>query len=83
MVYTGEYASPLGRLLLTADETGLTGLWFAEGGRDGCRALPESAVWKETDDILQAKAWLEIYFSGRDTGFTQRLHLTGSPFRRS
>ena len=81
MIHTGEYASPLGRILLTADETGLTGLWFAEGGRDGGRGLPENALPEETDDIQRAKAWLEIYFSGRDPGFLPRLHLTGSPFR--
>ena len=28
MIFTGHYASPLGNILLTADETGLTGLWF-------------------------------------------------------
>ena len=81
MVYTGEYASPLGRMLLTADETGLTGLLFAGGGRDGCRGLPEGAAQTETADILRAKAWLDIYFSGRDPGFLPRLHMTGSPFR--
>ena len=28
MIFTGHYASPLGNVLLAADETGLTGLWF-------------------------------------------------------
>ena len=28
MVYTQKYASPLGGMLLAADEVGLTGLWF-------------------------------------------------------
>ena len=28
MMYTMHYNSPLGGILLAADETGLTGLWF-------------------------------------------------------
>ena len=28
MVYTCTYPSPLGNILLAADEVGLTGLWF-------------------------------------------------------
>ena len=34
MIYTDRYESPLGRILLTGDELGLTGLRFAEG--EGC-----------------------------------------------
>ena len=29
MQYTSRYRSPLGEMLLAADETGVTGLWFA------------------------------------------------------
>lgn len=28
MIYTCKYKSPLGEILLAADEIGLTGLWF-------------------------------------------------------
>ena len=31
MQYTSTYLSPLGKMLLSCDEAGLTGLWF-EGG---------------------------------------------------
>ena len=33
MIYTNDYESPLGNILLAGDEQGLTGLWFTEGGR--------------------------------------------------
>ena len=29
MIYTNDYVSPLGNILLAGDEQGLTGLWFA------------------------------------------------------
>ena len=31
MIYTNDYESPLGNILLAGDEQGLTGLWFTEG----------------------------------------------------
>lgn len=38
MQYTGKYKSPLGNILLAADEKGLTGLWF-EGQKYFARCL--------------------------------------------
>ena len=80
MKYQEYYASPLGSILLTADDEGLTGLWFegagTEGNRDG--AKPELIG---SEYIENAKKWLDLYFSGRDPGFTPKLHLTGSDFR--
>ena len=40
MVYTCRYNSPLGKILLAADEIGLTGLWF-EGEKYFADNLPE------------------------------------------
>ena len=31
MIYTNDYESPLGNILLAGDNQGLTGLWFTEG----------------------------------------------------
>ena len=30
MQYTSKYKSPLGEILLSADEIGITGLWFTD-----------------------------------------------------
>ena len=81
MIYTNDYESPLGSLLLAGDELGLTGLWFAEGGRYTGPGLKKEAVRRETDYFDRAKEWLDVYFSGRDPGFLPRIHLTGSDFR--
>ena len=77
MISVDRYASPLGEIILTADETGLTGLWFADGRTPG---EVQVAVCGETEDIARAKAWLDQYFSGRAPDFFPRLHMTGSPF---
>ena len=33
MIYTNDYESPLGNILLAGDKQGLTGCWFTEGSR--------------------------------------------------
>ena len=81
MIYTNDYRSPLGNILLAGDERGLTGLWFTEGGRYNGTGLKNGACRRETDYFDQAKEWLDVYFSGRDAGFFPRIHLTGSDFR--
>lgn len=81
MRYTDEHATPLGRVLLAADDEGLTGLWFMEGERYLADGLSPDAAPHASPFFDDAKRWLDVYFTGRDPGFTPRLHLTGSPFR--
>ena len=81
MIYTNNYKSPLGNILLAGDKQGLTGLWFTEGSRYTGLGLKKDARRCETDYFDQTKEWLDIYFSGRDPGFFPRLHLVGSDFR--
>ena len=81
MIYTNNYDSPLGRILLAGDEEGLTGLWFTEGSRYCGLGLKKGAVPRETGYFDQTKQWLDLYFTGHDPGFIPKIHLTGSAFR--
>ena len=74
-----SYASPVGELLLAADEEGLTGLWLA--GEKYFPGVPEDAP-QETSVLEETKRWLDIYFTGREPDFLPPLHLAGSPFRQ-
>ena len=80
-MYTCTYLSPLGKILLAADEIGLTGLWF-EGQKYFANTLPEESVSKETEILTEAKKWLDIYFSGEEPKFIPPLHPAGSAFRQ-
>ena len=82
MDYIRHYDSPLGRILLAADGSGLTGLWF-EGQRFYAETL--SPVHGEgTLPVLdQTAEWLDIYFSGAVPDFTPPLHMRTTPFRRA
>ncbi len=81
MIFTNEYESPLGSILLAGDDRGLTGLWFTDGSRYFGSGLKGGAVRRETDYFAQTKEWLDIYFSGRDPGFFPKIHWVGSDFR--
>ncbi len=78
MVYT-RYDSPLGTILLAADEEGLTGLWFE--GQRGCPAPRQARPAGESPALDAARRWLDAYFGGREPDFAPPLHLTGTPFQ--
>ena len=81
MHYTTFYESPIGRMLLAADDTGLTGLWF-EGQKYFARCLDRENEEKELPVFAEAKRWLDIYFSGKEPDFTPPLHFTGTDFQK-
>lgn len=82
MAYVQHYDSPLGGILLAADEIGLTGLWF-DGQKYFARDLPAEHVEQNTPVLSEAKRWLDIYFTGRKPDFTPPLHPVGSAFRQA
>ena len=52
MTHIQHYSSPLGRILLAADETGLMGLWF-DGQKYFARGLPSECAEKETPILAE------------------------------
>lgn len=82
MIFIQHYDSPLGAILLAADETGLTGLWF-DGQKFFARDLPVERVEQNTPALSEVKRWLDIYFTGKEPDFMPPLHPIGSAFRRS
>ena len=81
MVYTTEYASPLGAITLACDEEAIIGLWF-NGQRYFGNILPKRTEQKERPLFADAKRWLDIYFSGREPDFLPPLRYDSTPFRR-
>ncbi len=80
MVSTCHYDSPLGGILLAADEIGLTGLWF-DGEKYFADHLPAEHAEQEIPILAEVKRWLDIYFAGREPDFLPPLHPIGSAFR--
>ena len=82
MTFIQHYRSPLGGILLAADEVRLTGLWF-DGEKYFADNLPARHTVGETPTLAETKRWLDIYFTGREPGFLPPLHPIGSAFRQS
>ena len=78
-VYFNYVESPIGKLLLTSDGSGLTGLYF-EAHRRG----PEPGEgWERRDALFsQARAELSEYFDCDRQKFNLKLALHGTPFQQ-
>lgn len=81
MIYTQHYESPLGGILLAADEIGLTGLWF-DGEKYYADNLAAEHEARDTQALGAAKRWLDVYFAGKEPDFLPPLHPIGSAFRQ-
>ena len=81
MIFTQHYDSPLGGILLAADEVGLTGLWF-DGQKYFARGLSAERSERETPVLSEAKHWLDDYLEGKAPKRLPPLHPIGSPFQR-
>ena len=79
MLYIQRYRSPLGEILMAADDAGLVGLWFA-GQKHFAPGLTQARE-QETPVLAAAGRWLDLYFAGRRPHFIPPLHLTGTEFR--
>lgn len=69
MIYTCIYKSKLGSILLSADEIGLTGLWF-EGQKYFANTLPEEHISQETSILTEQKMAGCIFFRSRTEIYT-------------
>ena len=82
MDYCFHYDSPLGGITLASDGGVLTGLWF-----DGQKYFADTLGREHEQRLLPALEetirWLDLYFSGKDPGFTPPLSLHATPFREA
>lgn len=88
MTYTKIIDTPLGKALISADETGLTGFWFEKQRYYGKTCEDDVVEYKEAHMDNQASAylneaenWLDLYFKGIDPGPIPKLHMIGSAFQ--
>ena len=79
MLCTAHYNSPLGDILLAADEIGLTGLWFA--GQKYYPAQLTDSSEGSCPVLEQAIRWLDAYFAGDRPDFVPAVHLVGTQYQ--
>lgn len=79
MYYT-TYLSPMGEIVLVANDDGLTALAFQAGKA----AIEKQAQWQEEPSkFLEVVKQLEEYFTGTRVEFDIPLAPTGTPFQKS
>jgi methylated-DNA-[protein]-cysteine S-methyltransferase len=71
--------SPLGELLVTRDDDGITGLYLPTG-RHATTAPPDGD--RDDDAFEDIRVQLAEYFAGRRQDFDLRLHATGTAFQQ-
>ncbi len=81
MQYISHYSSPIGEILLAADDIGLTGLWF-EGQKYFALSLDEEHEEREIPLFEKVKRWLDVYFSGKEPDFSIPLHAACTVFQK-
>ena len=83
MIYFTEYASPVGTLTISANDTSLTGLYIQNQ-----KYYPTLTNWQrvspdENPVLTVAISWLDHYFAGENpTAATLPLSPQGTPFRQ-
>ena len=82
MIYTYEYASPLGTVTLACDEEAIIGLWF-NGQKHFGNILPKQTEQREHPLFQEASRWLDVYFSGKEPDFLPPLRYDSTPFRKA
>lgn len=82
MQCVSAYESPLGDIVLAADDVGLTGLWLeGQPKPDLVDAVEADGLECESLAIQEAKRWLDAYFQGGSPNFTPPLHVQGTAFQ--
>lgn len=80
MIYINYYHCPLGILLLTSSDEGVTGIHFEN---DKYSMIDIASAKEMSNGFLdETKRWLDIYFSKKCPAFTPCLHFTGTSFRQ-
>ena len=79
-MYIQYYDSPLGKMLLAADEIGLIGVWF-ENQKYYANGLKEP-IEEETAVLKETKEWLNLYFKGKEPKALPNMHLIGTQFQK-
>lgn len=84
MIYTSNYKSPIGNLLIASKENKLVGLWI-ENQKYYLSNFKDEIIETENLEILvKTKKWLDRYFKGEKPDISElEINPIGSEFRKS
>ena len=80
-MYSTNYSSPLGEMIIASDDEAICGLWFYNQ-KYFLSSLNDELI--ENDDLAifkEVKRWLDDYFNGNNPKINFKLKPAGSDFR--
>lgn len=80
MIYSTDYSSPLGKMMIASDGEAVCGVWFY-----GQKHFPSLENSIENDNLAifrEVKDWLDDYFKGLNPKIDFKLKPEGSEFRQ-
>lgn len=75
-----DYDSPLGKIVIAADDEKLTGLWFEDQKYFG--STLKEYQQEETACLRKVKKWLDLYFKGEDPTIDFEICMHGTDFQK-
>ena len=79
-IYTHNYQSPLGEIVIASDDTAITGLWLV-GQRHFDIEVEGCITDKDLPIFDEVSRWLDIYFTGNNPGEIPAVRMNGTPFQ--
>ena len=79
-IYTHNYQSPLGEIVIASDDTATTGLWLV-GQRHFDIEVEGCITDKDLPIFDEVSRWLDIYFTGNNPGEIPAVRMNGTPFQ--
>ena len=79
-MYISDYVSPIGKLFISADNDSITGVWF-ENQKHIFENNYAFCCGYQNPEIKKTILWLDIFFNGKDPGFTPKIYVKDTPFR--
>ena len=84
MIYSKNYSSPIGEILIVSDEENITGLWFKGQKYFGSTLNNEEVLQKDLPVLIKASNWLDDYFNGKNPKISNlALKTEGTSFREN
>ncbi|MEE1411870.1 MAG: methylated-DNA--[protein]-cysteine S-methyltransferase [Bulleidia sp.] len=81
MRYIRYYDSPIGKIVMIANENAITGIYF-ENQRYFPENIQDSCIEQETVILHNCAQWLNDYFQGNTSVFPYPLDPKGTPFQK-
>ena len=79
-IYTHNYQSPLGEIVIASDDTAITGLWLV-GQRHFDIEVEGCITDKDLPIFDEVSRWLDIYFTGNNPGEIPAVRMNGTPYQ--